>query len=323
VILAISRFRVANGMEPAVAEALRDRPHLVDHAPGFLGMQVFVALDDPCMFSIETRWTDMESFRAWHSSEAHSDSHRSIPKGLRLDAAYTKLTFLREITPDPDWTELFHQYAQSSAMVHLLIADSGGTIQACNTAMAELLDLPEEEIRGHIVWESMTEPDALRLREWVTGGPRTQPVSMLLNFVSAGNTPRTLECVVSVQTGAFAVIGNIPDPQDLTLQTQLIAINAELSVLTREHARQYKDLSAKKLALEQTLHDLSTLYWRVRKIREVLPMCLKCGKVQSDETRWDDLADFMTERFPFLSHGYCPDCAAPQIEQGEETGPAA
>jgi len=96
VILAVSRFRVANGMEPEVREAFRNRPRLVEDAPGFLGMEVFTDQDDPSVFYLHTRWTDPSSFRAWHTSDAHKRSHAGIPKGLRLDAAFTQLTLLND-----------------------------------------------------------------------------------------------------------------------------------------------------------------------------------------------------------------------------------
>ena len=38
--VAMSRFRIANGMTPAVHEAFRNRPHLADEAPGFIRMDV-------------------------------------------------------------------------------------------------------------------------------------------------------------------------------------------------------------------------------------------------------------------------------------------
>jgi hypothetical protein len=150
--------------------------------------------------------------------------------------------------------------------------------------------------------------------------PQAEPGWMLFNFVSVDNIPHTLECAVSIQAGAVTVIGNLPNRQHLELQRQLLEMNNEWSVLAREHASKNKELTATKLALEKALHDLNTLYWRVRKIREVLPTCLKCGKVQSGETRWEDVADFMIDRFPFLSHGYCPECASREITECDEVG---
>jgi heme-degrading monooxygenase HmoA len=331
VILAVSQFRVINGLEAAVRQAFQDRPHLVDLAPGFLDMEVLVNTDDQSIFSLVTRWADLESFRAWKSSEAHKLSHSGIPKGLRLDPAYTKLTLLHEVTEDPDdaaretlgreWVGLLTGYLWSSAAVHLLVADIDGALKACNTGIAQLLDVPAKQLRGQTLWPYLTEPDEARLREFVVGGPRVEPESMLLNFVSADRMAHTLECTVSVRAGAFAVVGNIPSRQDRLLQKQLIDINNELSVLAHERANRNKELTATRLALENTLQELNTLYWRIRKIREVLPMCLKCGKVQSGETRWEDVADFMIDRFPFLSHGYCPDCASRQIAEGDEARP--
>ena len=96
-IVVLSQFRVANGMEEAVRQAFSDRPHLVERAGGFLGMEVFRDSGDPSIFLLTTRWSDIESFRAWHGSEAHKLSHCGIPKGLRLDPAHTKVTFLGEI----------------------------------------------------------------------------------------------------------------------------------------------------------------------------------------------------------------------------------
>ena len=43
----MSRFTVANGMEDEVRQAFRDRPHLVDDAPGFVRMEVLSPVDDP------------------------------------------------------------------------------------------------------------------------------------------------------------------------------------------------------------------------------------------------------------------------------------
>jgi len=37
---AISKFEVRNNMEDEVREAFKNRPHLVDDAPGFIGLQV-------------------------------------------------------------------------------------------------------------------------------------------------------------------------------------------------------------------------------------------------------------------------------------------
>ena len=93
-ILALSRFKVANGLESSVARAFLNRPRLVEQAEGFLGIEVFTDSSDASVFYLSTRWTTESAFRQWHSSEAHHTSHRGIPKGLKLDPEYTQLVVL-------------------------------------------------------------------------------------------------------------------------------------------------------------------------------------------------------------------------------------
>jgi diguanylate cyclase (GGDEF)-like protein len=87
----MSRFRIANGMQAAVAEAFAHRPGLVDRQPGFLGLEVYTDAADDALFYLVTRWTDRPSFEAWHHSKAHHESHRGMPRGMKLDKAFTKL----------------------------------------------------------------------------------------------------------------------------------------------------------------------------------------------------------------------------------------
>ena len=89
--VAISRFRVRNGMAADVVDAFRSRPHSVDHAPGFVRMDVISPENDPAEFWLLTYWTDENSFREWHRSHEYRESHAGIPKGLKLDPTVTEV----------------------------------------------------------------------------------------------------------------------------------------------------------------------------------------------------------------------------------------
>ena len=82
--VALSRFTVANGMTAEVKQAFAERPHFVDHAPGFVRMDVISPVDVPEEIWLLTYWTDEASFRVWHRSHLYRDSHKGIPKGLKL-----------------------------------------------------------------------------------------------------------------------------------------------------------------------------------------------------------------------------------------------
>ena len=82
--VALSKFVIANGMEAEVKRAFNERPHLVDEAPGYVRMDVISPFDCPAEVWLITYWLDEESFRVWHRSHEYHESHRGIPRGLKL-----------------------------------------------------------------------------------------------------------------------------------------------------------------------------------------------------------------------------------------------
>jgi heme-degrading monooxygenase HmoA len=83
-IVALSRFTIANDMSEEVRRAFRQRPHLVDAAPGFLGMEVMSPLNSQAEIWLVTRWSDEQSYRSWHRGHDYHTAHKGIPKGLKL-----------------------------------------------------------------------------------------------------------------------------------------------------------------------------------------------------------------------------------------------
>lgn len=83
-IVALSRFSISNGMSNEVRKAFLQRPHLVDNAAGFLGMEVMSPMGDPEEIWLVTRWRDEQSYRDWHRGHEYHEAHKGIPKGLKL-----------------------------------------------------------------------------------------------------------------------------------------------------------------------------------------------------------------------------------------------
>lgn len=94
----ISRFRVANGMCDEVAEAFRHRPHLVEDAPGFIRMEVLSPVEDESEFWLLTIWSDEESYTIWHKGHTYRESHKQIPRGLKLDPSATEIRTFRHLS---------------------------------------------------------------------------------------------------------------------------------------------------------------------------------------------------------------------------------
>jgi heme-degrading monooxygenase HmoA len=96
--VALSKFAVANEMTREVKEAFRARPHLVDSAAGFIKMDVLSPVDKPEEIWLITYWRDEPSYKVWHTSHMYRDSHRGIPKGLKLVPSETQIRFFEHVT---------------------------------------------------------------------------------------------------------------------------------------------------------------------------------------------------------------------------------
>ena len=318
-ILGMSRFKVSNGLEAEVKHAFLHRPHLVDHVPGFLGMETFTDQKDVTAFYLLTRWTDAESFHAWHRSPAHHQSHRGIPKGLKLDPSFTKITVLDRLA-DPqiaaslleivdDAGELFASALTVSETLHFVAGTSAGVITACNNAMTRALGLSRADLIGTDISEHLAEEDGAGLRERLAAGRRAPNERFPLMFARPGRDPVLLSSWIDVQPTHFTLLAEPSLNPNTGYDEQLFATNNELSVLAREHARRGKELAAAKAQLQETLDELNRTHWHLRKVAEVLPMCVDCGRVKPGDGNWGTVVDYLRENSLFLSHGCCPECA--------------
>jgi heme oxygenase (mycobilin-producing) len=84
VFMVLSRFVVVEGMAEAVKTAFLARPRRVEQAPGFKRMEVLIPHGAPEEFWLMTWWRDEASFDTWHRSHEYHESHRHMPKGLKL-----------------------------------------------------------------------------------------------------------------------------------------------------------------------------------------------------------------------------------------------
>lgn len=328
-ILAISRFRVANGMEGEVKEAFFNRPHLVDSVPEFLGMETFTDAKDPTIFYLVTRWTDAKSFRSWHGSADHRLSHKFIPKGLKLDPKYTKVTIHDRLARPgriPEFEEavvdslpVIAKYLDQASNLHFISLSPGGIILAGSKVLTARLQKQTEELIGRNISELLTDESADFLRREVENPSRQQQKeTLLLNFVDAHFHPFTLECSLEIRPDGFVIIGAPPLEKEQALQEELIALNNQFSVLIRENERQSKALKKAHDELEKAHEDLRQSHWHLKKIQEVLPICMICHKVKTDDGQWDSLLKYFNDNSDFLSHGYCDECVARAMADSEE-----
>ncbi len=320
-VVALSRFRVANECESAVRDAFLNRPGLVDKTPGFIGLEAFTDTEDGSLFYLITRWTDVNSFRQWHSGPDHKQAHDGIPKGLKLDASFTLVRTLERISGDgalsrPDGARdsafLISEFLHHSSGVLWLKARLDGVIIARNEAFQKRLRIPS--LDGALIWPLLTGPDAAILRQILDSGKREASDRYQLNFVDRDQVPFTLACHIDIQPEWFEMIGEPVQEDETQLQRELIRLNNQLAVQLRENGRKTKALQRAKVKLEQALVELCESQRHLTKLQEVIPMCMRCGKVKTSESTWEAVVDYFQRNNLMLSHGYCPVCLEKEMD---------
>jgi diguanylate cyclase (GGDEF)-like protein len=255
VVTVISRFRVRNGLEEEVRKAFLNRPRLVEKALGFRGLDALTDAADPAVFLLLTQWTDEESFRAWHRSEAHHQSHESMPQGLKLDAACTSLTIANRIE-DPagvqtvsdaiaDHPLALSQWLMESGDVFALLLAPDGAIRARNRAGRRIFPPDPAKNVGLSILDYLVCSDAEPLRRRLAGDPCDG--TLRLNAADGQHSPITLEAALVACRGAALLLGTEERRHDESFQTELLKLTNDLSVMMREFARKNREL---KLANE-------------------------------------------------------------------------
>jgi len=260
-VTVISRFRVRNGLQEEVRRAFLNRPRLVEKAPGFCGLDVLTDAEDPAIFLLLTRWTDEKSFRVWHHSEAHRQSHALMPSGLKLDASFTSLT-LGNSVEDPAGIQnlsdamegqtvaLSRWLMESDAVAALLLAPDG-SIRARNQTSFRFFPNDPAKNLDRSIWDYLVCSDLERFRQRLLD-PGPQPDgALLLNVADGLQDPITLEVTLIPCSGAILLLGARERRHDAQFQTEILTLTNDLSLMMRESARKNRELQEAKETIER------------------------------------------------------------------------
>lgn len=196
-----------------------------------------------------------------------------------------------------------------SEAVCALWVGADALVRRVNRCLGRLLGVAPEGVVGLTLSRLLTETDAATLQRLIPAAHGEPLVTkLLLNFVTQRQEPFTLSCWIESGGEGLHILGELPRAEEITLRDQLLELNNTLAGLARENARKGRELERARRRLEQTLADLNASYWHLKKIQEVLPICMHCGKVKTAETRWEDVVEYLHKNSLFLSHGYCPEC---------------
>jgi len=281
-VTVISRFRVRNGQEDKVQQAFLNRPHLVEKAPGFCGLNVLTDAVDSSIFLLLTQWTDEESFRTWHRSESHHASHVLIPKGLKLDASYTSLTIgngiqdhggiqsLNDVIESHAGT-LSNWLMDSEAIFAMLLAPDG-SIRECNKAAQRIFPPCPAADSSSRIWDYLVSSDTEHLQQRLSNSKNMQENSFLLNLTSGHETPVTWEARLLLCGDFFLLLGIQEQRHDTRFQNEIVKLTNNLAMAMREATRNNRELQIanEKIAVLARVDELTGLPNR-RMLDETLP----------------------------------------------------
>jgi PAS domain S-box-containing protein len=204
---------------------------------------------------------------------------------------------------------LLERLLNTSAGIESVVIDGDGAILAANPAFARHAGLNADDLRGRPLTGFLAVHEASRLSAWLTGGTEPPLEGAPVSFVTAAGDPYTLRCHIERLGSGVRLVGEPDQEADASASYDLMRLNNELATLARENTRRRRELERAQLELTATLDELKNSYWHLQKIQEVMPVCMKCGRVKAGESRWDTVVEYLRSNEIFLSHGYCPTCA--------------
>jgi hypothetical protein len=89
-----------------------------------------------------------------------------------------------------------------------------------------------------------------------------------------------------------------------------LAIVAGLASFTAASYFLIQEILAARHELSDEVEKLREALGHVRRLQGLLPICMHCKKIRTDEQSWQQIEGYITEHSEArFTHGLCPDCA--------------
>jgi signal transduction histidine kinase len=147
---------------------------------------------------------------------------------------------------------LVFSFFDNSTVVHLALLTPNGRIRQVNQALAGCLKASPEELADQDFLDFLTTPDAKTLAAWLQSPEAFGDEDLLLNVVDAHQVPHSLHFRLAAIEGGFLLLGEPPQQENQTLQEELLQLNNQLSVLSRENVRKGRELARALADLKDT-----------------------------------------------------------------------
>jgi hypothetical protein len=172
-----------------------------------------------------------------------------------------------------------------------------GVLKDANQRLLGLLEARGASVRlEDMVTEGQREAAAAVFRE-----RELPPAGLNLHLANGTKAPVSLRVAWEWDGEDLVMLGEAPIEELEEAQSKLLRLNNQVANLARDNAK-------KSAALEKALADLGHSTWHLKRLQELLPICVYCRKVRTGEDYWQSVEAYLEENADFLTHGICPDC---------------
>ncbi|MDX9753829.1 MAG: ATP-binding protein [bacterium] len=151
-------------------------------------------------------------------------------------------------SPGPD-PSVFSSFLEQTKTIYYVAADRSGRILAFNPAFCQLVDRKAATLAGQSLWPLLTESNQQQIQHMLAKGSLETFSKRKVHLVKDHVYAITLECVLVFSENQFVLLGEEPVQDNLQSQEEIVHLNNELAVLTRENIKQRR-------ITQQALEDL-------------------------------------------------------------------
>ncbi|MSN26830.1 MAG: hypothetical protein GJV46_13280 [Geobacter sp.] len=134
-------------------------------------------------------------------------------------------------------------FLDSSGSVHVAVLDGSGRIRYANPVFSKCLKVDQAKLAGLNFTDFLTEPDGLSFLGHLKTAGTVADAELLLNVVDFDQVPHSLQTRLIPAEEWLVVLGEPPQDDNQALQSELIQLNNQLSVLSRENIRKGRELT--------------------------------------------------------------------------------
>jgi two-component system NtrC family sensor kinase len=221
---------------------------LISEIPGLASLELLDGPSHQTNSVLLTCWDGPEALRA-HRDGAHGELTALPAFVMASGAGDADLQ-----SSPPAVARLLSSHLASSESICVVSANASGDIASCNDAFCRLVGFERTALQGVTLWSLLVDTDAEVLRD-LTRSSEASPAWLRLNFVDAASVPHTLSCTVDVGRAGLSLVGERNARREADFEQEVLRLNNELAVISRENARKSKELerAMRKLREAQAL----------------------------------------------------------------------